>query len=73
MKAIILILLLFFFIRFVIRYVLPVARMVRQARKGLSQMQDRFNAQAPQQPAKQAAVNPSSARPGDYIDYEEVR
>jgi hypothetical protein len=43
MRTVILLILLFFFLRFIFRYILPVVRMIRQARKGLHQMQQAFN------------------------------
>lgn len=73
MKAIILLLLLFFFVRFVLRFVLPVVRVMRATRRGMQQMQEGFNSQAPHQPVKPASFRPSPSKNGDYIDYEEVR
>ena len=79
MKTIFLLLLLFLFLRFVYRYILPIVRVVRNARKAMGQMQQGFNNNSgqpysqPQQPLQQSAPTRAAKIEGDYIDYEEVK
>lgn len=72
MKYLFLGLALYFLFRFIVRFVIPVARVTRMASSRMREMQDQMNQM------QQQANNPNPApkpKPvdGEYIDYEEVK
>jgi type II secretory pathway component PulM len=58
-------------LRFVFRFLLPVFQITRSAQQKMKQMQEQMNEM------QQAQTHPPKARPttrpGDYIEYEEVK
>jgi Sec-independent protein translocase protein TatA len=69
----------FFLIRFVTGFVIPVVRTTLQIRKGFKtareQMEETARRQQQQASAEQQAApkRPSSSDAGDYLDFEEVK
>lgn len=72
-KLIITVLVLFFIARFVLRFVLPVIRVTRQAQSSINDLRSRMEAMQQQQPSAQPDNKQRPAVDGEYIDYEEVK
>ncbi|OJU73585.1 MAG: hypothetical protein BGO09_05600 [Bacteroidetes bacterium 47-18] len=73
-KLIITVLVLFFIARFVLRFVLPVIRVTRQAQSSINDLRSRMEAmQQQQRPSAQPDNKQRPAVDGEYIDYEEVK
>lgn len=79
-KTAVILVILFFVIRFFLRFLIPIIKVTRQAKQGIedlkSQMEsmqqqqygaDPFSTKAQSQPKPQATID------GEYIDYEEVK
>ena len=74
MKFIILALIFWVIFRVVVKYIIPIFRMTRAASAQMRQMQEQMNnMQNNNRPQAAPTVKSSSAKEGDYIDYEEVR
>jgi hypothetical protein len=58
--------------RFLVRFLFPVIQVTRATQSKLRQMQDQMNKMNESQSEPQQAPR-SSVKPGDYIDYEEVK
>lgn len=73
MAPLIYLFLFFILFRFILRYVLPIFHITRQATNQMRQMQDRIRQT---DAANESAVPPRSprrAKEGEYIDYEEIK
>lgn len=68
---------LYFFIRFVMGFVIPVFRATRQMRNQVKDFQNKMEEQQRQQSFQQNEAQAQTARPKtskeDYIDFEEIK
>lgn len=73
-KFFITVLVLFFIARFVLKFILPVIRVTRQAQSSINDLRSRMEAMQQQQhsPPQQDQKQPPKLD-GEYIDYEEVK
>lgn len=70
MSNIIWIVVLLLVLRFVVKYVLPIVRVVNGASRKMREMQNGAAGTAPTQPQSRRSVPPKK---GDYIDFEEMK
>lgn len=63
--------LIFFIVRFIIRFVTPLLQISRLTQDRLKKMQEQMNNM--QQNAQKPPINSKKPKNGEYIDYEEVK
>lgn len=65
-KLLIFLLIAYFVLRFVLKYILPIAKITKGMRQQMNNIQDQMNQQ-------QAQQNQKKRVDGEFIDYEEVK
>ena len=64
----------YFLVRFIFNFVIPVYRATRQMKSQVRDFQQRMQGeQAPEDGFQQTPKNKSSVKEGDYIDFEEIK
>ena len=69
-------LLIYFVVRFIFRFVIPVTRAARDMKSKMNEFQTRMQEQQQQQTAAQrpeSVKQPLTPKEGDYIEFEEVK
>lgn len=64
---------LYFIVRFVVGFVIPIAKTTHHVRKTMQQRSAQQQNMAQQQPAEKSASKQSSGKAGEYIDFEEIK
>ncbi|MGV3528213.1 MAG: hypothetical protein ACO1OO_04905 [Flavisolibacter sp.] len=61
--------------KFLFGFVIPIFRTTREVKRNFRHMQDQMNRQAPPNPqgSYEQTANSNKEKPGDYIDFEEIK